>query len=183
MCGGSIGTRMTMASGPLSLARAVGRASCALRPRVVVTRGARCSWHLRHHPGDTAVAARRRPTHSCALAASSPARVVASQQQRGAGMSSCGVIGCAVRIAGRASSSSVRAPAGRRGIVNAAKKGDDDDAQGVLAPEPSAAEAAEMEKEAKAFAASWASELSAAAWTEMQMDDEVRQRPCRPSGP
>lgn len=75
----------------------------------------------------------------------------------------------------------------RRGIVGAAAKGVDGDGDGdgdenedlevggedVLAPAPSAAERAKLDKEAAAFAASWASQLSAAAWEEMRVDDET----------
>lgn len=71
----------------------------------------------------------------------------------------------------------------RRGIISAAATDGDGDGDGGngggddedAAPSLSAAEQSELDVEAAAFAASWASELSAAAWEEMG-EEKVRMR-------
>ena len=63
------------------------------------------------------------------------------------------------------------AAADRGGRVVAAAAGGDDDDDAALSP----AELAELDAEAAAFASSWASELSAAAWEEMD-ESAVRRR-------
>ena len=132
------------------------------------------------------VAATRPPMLAAAVAVVAPAPRMQrhhSHNNRGCGVgggSCAGWMRTKVGVSGSRGFGCGAASTNRRGIASAAAKkgGDADDALGeegddVLAPAPSDADQARMDKEAAAFAASWASELSAAAWDEMEEEQTV----------